>query len=194
LTSLDRHFRFSGTPPTHGTLARYIAHKASFLHKIPEGMSYATAALVEPISVALGGIQRSELKFGQPVMICGAGPIGLNALAIAKASGAYPILVTDIAPEKLIRAKQMGADMTLCCDISWDGLEIASRIKKLFSTIEPELLPQIALECTGAQSSFYGAGYGQFCRHYGPHCLTNERTVSSWINSFTSRRGPYGNW
>ena len=78
-------------------------------------MSFSTAALVEPISVALGGIQRSGLAFGQPVLICGAGPIGLNALAIAKAAGAYPILVTDIAEHKLSRAREMGADLVLCC-------------------------------------------------------------------------------
>ncbi|GHJ87941.1 hypothetical protein NliqN6_4343 [Naganishia liquefaciens] len=151
--------QFSGTPPTHGTLARYIAHKASFLFRIPDNMSYATAALVEPISVALGGVQRAQVRFGQPVVICGAGPIGLNALAIARTAGAYPILVTDIAEHKLERAREMGADLTLCCSTFRDGKEIGRRIRELFDTVEKGLEPEVALECTGAQTSFYGAGY-----------------------------------
>jgi L-iditol 2-dehydrogenase len=125
-------------------------------------MSFSTAALVEPISVALGGIQRSGLVFGQPVLICGAGPIGLNALAIAKAAGAYPILVTDIAEHKLRRAREMGADLVLCCQTGWDGKEVARRIRGLMGEVEEGLEPEVALECTGAQTSFYAAGYGEF--------------------------------
>ncbi|KAJ9114065.1 hypothetical protein QFC22_005885 [Naganishia vaughanmartiniae] len=151
--------RFCGTPPTHGTLARYIAHKASYLFKIPDTMPFATAALVEPISVALGGIQRANVVFGQPILICGAGPIGLNALAIARAAGAYPILVTDIAQHKLDRARGMGADLTLRCSLEWDGKEVARRVREAFGKIEVGLEPEVALECTGAQTSFYGAGY-----------------------------------
>lgn len=144
-------------------------------------MSFAEAALVEPISVSLGGVQRSDLKFGQPVLVCGAGPIGectgstvydidtdradsasgLNAVAVARAAGAYPILVTDIAPHRLESAKALGADLTLCCELSWDGREISRRIRDAFEAVEEGLRPEVALECTGVQSSFYGAGYGK---------------------------------
>jgi len=124
-------------------------------------MSYPQAALVEPISVALGGIQRSGLRYGQPTLICGAGPIGLYALILAKACGAYPIVVTDLATHKLERAKELGADLTLCCQSDWDGERVGEEIKRLVQAHEEGLEIEIALECTGAQTSFYGAGYGQ---------------------------------
>ena len=63
---------------------------------------------------------------------------------------------------KLDRAKSMGADLTLCCELGWDGKKVARRIKALFDHVEQGLEPEIALECTGAQTSFYAAGYGQF--------------------------------
>jgi L-iditol 2-dehydrogenase len=128
-------------------------------------MPFSTAALVEPISVALGGIQRANVVFGQPVLICGAGPIGLNALAIARAAGAYPILVTDIAQHKLDRAREMGADLAVCCEAGWDGKEIGRRVRDAFEMVEVGLQPEVALECTGAQASFYGAGYGELRRN-----------------------------
>ena len=124
-------------------------------------MSYPQAALVEPISVALGGIQRSGLRYGQPTLICGAGPIGLYALILARACGAYPIVVTDLATHKLQRAKELGADLTLCCQSDWDGERVGAEIKQLVQAHEEGLEIEIALECTGAQTSFYGAGYGQ---------------------------------
>lgn len=129
-------------------------------------MSFASAALVEPISVSLGGVQRSDLKFGQPVIVCGAGPIGLMALAVARAAGAYPILVTDIAEHKLETATQLGADFTVCCGMKEDPHDIAKRIREAFDSVAEGLQPEIALECTGVQSSLYSAAYGEQ-RHCG---------------------------
>ena len=54
-------------------------------------MTYSQGALVEPISVAYHGIERANLKLGEGVLIAGAGPIGLVALLLAKASGCTPL-------------------------------------------------------------------------------------------------------
>lgn len=124
-------------------------------------MTFAQAALVEPVSVGLGGIQRSDLRLGQPTVVCGAGPIGLVAVALAKAAGAYPIVVTDIAAHRLDWASKLGADATVLSDIAWDGQRVGIEILDTMGSIEAGLRPQVALECTGAQSSFYGAAYGE---------------------------------
>lgn len=140
-----------------------MAHPAKWLHKIPDSMSFADAALVEPISVGLGGVRRSGLKLGQPALICGAGPIGLVTLALAKAAGAHPCVVTDIDPAKLELAReQFGADAVLKVDPSWDGPTLGAEIRKVFVQAGGEgVVPEVALECTGAQSSFFGANYGE---------------------------------
>lgn len=59
-------------------------------------MSFAQAALVEPLSVAAGAVSRASLKLGQPVLVCGAGPIGLAAALCARAAGAHPVCITDL--------------------------------------------------------------------------------------------------
>ena len=59
-------------------------------------MSYVQGALLEPLSVVLHGLSRVKLAIGHAVMICGAGPITLIALAAARASGAHPIVITDL--------------------------------------------------------------------------------------------------
>lgn len=59
-------------------------------------MSFAQAALVEPLSVAAGAVSRASLKLGQPVLVCGAEPIGLAAALCARAAGAHPVCITDL--------------------------------------------------------------------------------------------------
>lgn len=57
-------------------------------------MTYAQSTLVKPLSVAYHGIERANLKLGEGVLIAGAGPIGLVALLVAKASGCTALCIT----------------------------------------------------------------------------------------------------
>ncbi|GJC97719.1 L-arabinitol 4-dehydrogenase [Colletotrichum higginsianum] len=52
---------FYSTPPHHGTLTRYHVHPEDWLHKIPDNISYEEGSLLEPLSVALTGIERSGM-------------------------------------------------------------------------------------------------------------------------------------
>ncbi|THV05517.1 putative xylitol dehydrogenase [Dendrothele bispora CBS 962.96] len=148
--------KFSGTPPSHGTMARYISHPARFLHRIPDAMSYAHGALVEPLSVAVGAIGRCQPKLGQPVLVCGAGPIGLAVAIAARAAGAHPVLITDLEESRLTQANQLGFNLTLKIDLTWDRFETVKRIRDVFGS---ECRPELAFECTGAQSSIVSAFY-----------------------------------
>ena len=60
---------FHSAPPFHGTLTRYLAHPASWLHKLPKGVSYEEGALCEPLAVALAGIELADLRLGDPLLI-----------------------------------------------------------------------------------------------------------------------------
>ncbi|GJN93421.1 hypothetical protein Rhopal_006476-T1 [Rhodotorula paludigena] len=147
---------FSGTPPTHGTLARYIAHPARFLHKIPDTMTYAEGALVEPLSVAAGAIERARPGLGQPVLVCGAGPIGLATALCARAAGAHPVGVTDLDEHRLAQAASFGFDRGVKVDLAWTREQFADAVR---SKMGAQSHPEIVFECTGAQSSIAGSIY-----------------------------------
>lgn len=60
---------FLSTPPYHGLLTRYHAHPASWVHPIPDSITFEEGALLEPLAVALAGIERAELRLGDPLLI-----------------------------------------------------------------------------------------------------------------------------
>lgn len=129
-------------------------------YRIPDTMSYATGALIEPLSVAYNAVVRAKPYLGQPVVICGAGPIGLAMALCARAAGASPIVITDLEQNRLEQAHALGFNRTLKIDLSWDRLATAAKIREVMGT---SCLPQIAFECTGAASSINAACYVSDC-------------------------------
>ncbi|KAF2968173.1 hypothetical protein GQX73_g5387 [Xylaria multiplex] len=103
--NLCDNVKFSGIWPDNGTIQRFKRHPAKWLYKIPDNLTYSEGALLEPLSVILHGIKGANVRLGQPSLICGAGPIGLVALAAARASGAHPLVITDIDAGRLKFAK-----------------------------------------------------------------------------------------
>ncbi len=100
---------FLATPPFDGAFVQYIKIREDFVFSIPDHLSYEEAALVEPFSVGIHAAARTGLQPGSTVAIMGMGPVGLMAVAAAKAYGAATIIVTDLEPLRLEAAKQMGA-------------------------------------------------------------------------------------
>lgn len=100
---------FLATPPFDGAFVQYIKMREDFVFAIPDELSYEEAALVEPFSVGIHAANRTGLQPGSTVAIMGMGPVGLMAVAAAKAYGAAKIIVTDLEPLRLEAAKQMGA-------------------------------------------------------------------------------------
>ena len=85
--------RFFATPPIDGSLARYVTHPADFCFRLPEHVSLDEGALLEPLSVGLHGCRRGGVGPGSRVLVQGAGPVGLTALLMARASGAIKVIV-----------------------------------------------------------------------------------------------------
>jgi threonine dehydrogenase-like Zn-dependent dehydrogenase len=146
---------FFSSPPVHGTLRRYHAHPAAWLHKLPDGMTFEEGALLEPLSVALAGIERAGLRLGDPLVICGAGPIGMVSLLAAHAAGAAPLVITDLDENRLEMAKMLVPRVRTVKVASGVGPEgVAEEIKKALGQ-EAGLV----LECTGVESSIHSAIY-----------------------------------
>lgn len=97
----------------YGAMAEYFAAPEHTVFKIPEGLDYEQGALVEPFAVGVHAVRKADIQIGDKVAILGAGPIGLLAMAAAKAAGATTLLVTDVMDYALESAKEMGATHTL---------------------------------------------------------------------------------
>ncbi|KAH7368543.1 sorbitol dehydrogenase [Plectosphaerella cucumerina] len=143
---------FLSTPPVPGLLRRYVNHPAVWCHKIGD-MSYEDGAMLEPLSVALAGMQRAGVRLGDPVLICGAGPIGLITLLCSAAAGACPIVITDIDEGRLAFAKEL-VPSVITHKVERASAEDAGKaIVASFGGVEPA----VALECTGVESSIAAA-------------------------------------
>lgn len=105
------HYSFIGSRE-NGAMAEYISVPEQNVLKIPDGVSLKEAALIEPLTVAIHGVDRVNLHAGANVLLFGAGTIGLLSLLTLKAKGAH-VLVADINQKKLDLAKQIGADQTI---------------------------------------------------------------------------------
>lgn len=129
------------------------------MYRLPKNVTYAQGALLEPLSVVLHGLSRVKLSIGRGVLICGAGPIGLIALAAARASGAHPIVITDLEPKRLTFAKEFVPSCEVYqVDPMMNAEANAVAIRALFGPTEYEA-PATILECTGVESSIVTAAH-----------------------------------
>ena len=90
-----------------GGMSEYFAHPANMLIKVPEDMPWDIIPMAEPLTIALHGLHRLQLKAGEHIAINGAGTIGLMAALTAIHYGAEPILI-DLVEERLAFAKGLG--------------------------------------------------------------------------------------
>jgi threonine 3-dehydrogenase len=95
-----------------GAFADYIAVPAFNVFKLPDAISDEMASILDP----LGNATHTALSFdlvGEDVLITGAGPIGIMAVAIAKFAGARHVVITDVNDYRLELARTMGATVAL---------------------------------------------------------------------------------
>jgi L-iditol 2-dehydrogenase len=96
----------------HGAFADLVAVPQHILHKIPDGVSFTEAAMVEPIAVAAHAINVSGLKPGESAVVVGTGMVGTFVVKLLKIFGASPVIAIDIDEQKLQLAREFGADYT----------------------------------------------------------------------------------
>jgi L-iditol 2-dehydrogenase len=107
---------FFATPPIDGAMAEFAVIRADFAHRIPETLSYEEATLVEPLSVGIHSARLIGVMPGDTVVVLGAGPIGLCAIAAAKQAGASRVIVSDMLKNRLAVAHELGASATVAAD------------------------------------------------------------------------------
>lgn len=90
-------------------LVRDVVGCADAVLLLPDEITDDQGALIEPLSVAMHGVNQSGLQPGQKVLVMGAGPIGLCAVIVLKYFGIDDIVVVDQSDTRLALAKQLGA-------------------------------------------------------------------------------------
>ncbi|TVR73793.1 MAG: galactitol-1-phosphate 5-dehydrogenase [Marinilabiliales bacterium] len=110
-----------------GTYADFVAVPSHILYRIPENVSFARAAMVEPAAVALHAVNLTPVAVNDTAVVVGAGMIGLFVIQMLRLAGCTEIAAVDIDEEKLSLAEKLGA--TLILDPKRDN--IATEIKNI---------------------------------------------------------------
>jgi L-iditol 2-dehydrogenase len=97
----------------HGAYAEYLAVPQHVLYRIPEGVGFEQAALVEPAAVAAHAVRLAGVGIGESAVVMGSGMIGAFIAAMLKTAGAAPVVAVDIDDEKLKMGANYGADITV---------------------------------------------------------------------------------
>jgi len=100
--------RFWATPPVHGCLRPTVVHPEAFTFKLPDNVSFAEGAMVEPLAVGMHAANKARLRPGDVGVVLGAGPIGMVTALAALAGGCSRIFITDVQAPKLELAAKLG--------------------------------------------------------------------------------------
>jgi len=110
-----------------GAFAEYIAVPEYITYKLPPSLSFADAAMLEAVSVALHAVKLAHIEGGETALVIGAGMIGLLVLQAARVAGCSRVLVADVDGTRLEMAAALGAAETLHSS----GAELTQEILRL---------------------------------------------------------------
>jgi 2-desacetyl-2-hydroxyethyl bacteriochlorophyllide A dehydrogenase len=111
-----------------GAFARYVQVPADALVPVPEGLDLRTAALAEPLAVALHAITRSGIGPGGRALVCGAGPIGALVVAALRARGDIEVVVSEPAEGRRRLAARLGAEVRMPGELDVPGFGDVGRV------------------------------------------------------------------
>jgi D-xylulose reductase len=154
--NLDPKVRFWATPPIHGVLRESVVHPAGYTYKLPDNVSFAEGAMIEPLAVGLHAANKAKIAPGDVALVLGAGTIGMVTALSALAGGCSRVIMTDVIPEKLALAETLGAIT---------AVNVASEdLSQVVNDITGGRGVNIVFECSGnkrvAESAFDNAAPG----------------------------------
>jgi L-iditol 2-dehydrogenase len=114
---------FAGHSATDGGLREFVAWPTELLHDVPDNLSDADAAMLEPLGVALHAHDLGKPRVGAVVAVIGCGPIGLCLVQLARAGGAVQVVAVEPLAHRRDAAAAMGADVVL--DSGADDIDAA---------------------------------------------------------------------
>ena len=103
--NVDPAVTFWATPPHHGILTASVVHPAAFTYRLPDAVSFAEGAMVEPFAIGMQAASRARIRPGDVAVVTGAGPIGIMVALAALAGGCARVLISDVSAPKLAIAE-----------------------------------------------------------------------------------------
>ncbi len=126
----------------HGAFAEFVAVPQRILYRLPDGLSFEHAALVEPFSIAFHAVRRTPITINDACVVVGAGMIGLALIQTLRVAGCGRIIAVDIAPDKLALAAKLGAtDVMTPAERLIDGADVAFEAVGVPATVD------LAMQC-----------------------------------------------
>jgi D-xylulose reductase len=144
--NVDPDVRFWATPPYDGCLTEEVLHPAEYTYLLPDALSFAEGALIEPFAVGMQAATKARLKPGDIAAVVGCGTIGIMTAIAALNGGAARVYVSDLAPEKLALVEDIPGIVAV--DASQDDL--GARIR----ADTDGWGPQAVFEASGAAGSY----------------------------------------
>lgn len=137
---------FMATQPNYkGALTNYLTHPENFTYRMPETMDMMEGALVEPAAVGVHAAELGGVKPGKKILILGAGCIGIMTLQACRLMGADHIVIADMLPKRLEKAKELGGTRV----INSKEEDIIARCEELFGGTGAD----IVFETAGAKAT-----------------------------------------
>ncbi len=135
---------FLSAPPVDGTFCDYVCVPYDMVFKIPEGLPFDEAAMIEPAAVAVQAVKRAVFPKGASGTVIGAGPIGLLTMQAFKAAGGGSVTCVDTNRFRLDFAKRLGADAVYNptfiipkTDVAFETAGADKATESLFSYLNP---------------------------------------------------------
>lgn len=142
--------QFLGLPPIQGALQECIVHPAHLLERLPQTISDEAAVVLEPMAIALHAVNLAKVRPGQTMVILGTGVLGTCVLALLALYKGIRVVCTDLLPDRLERAREMGAHVTIQADPDADE-EVAEQIRSAVRGAGAD----IVFECAGARQTMW---------------------------------------
>ena len=99
--NVDPAVVFWATPPVHGCLTPFVVHPAAYTYKLPDNVSFAEGALVEPFAIGMQAAMKAKIKPGDVAVVTGCGTIGIMCALAALAGGCSRVFISDTLQAKL---------------------------------------------------------------------------------------------
>jgi D-xylulose reductase len=145
LYNVDPAVTFWATPPVHGVLCPEAVHPAGFTYKLPDNVSFAEGAMVEPFAVGMQAAARAKITPGDTAVVTGCGTIGIMVALAALAGGCSRVLISDISETKLKLAESYGG----ITGIDLKQVDLIDAINKATEGWGAD----IVFECSGASAA-----------------------------------------
>jgi threonine dehydrogenase-like Zn-dependent dehydrogenase len=127
-----------------GAFAEYVAVPARILYRLPDGLSFERATLLEPLSVAVHAVRRTGVSPNDTAVVVGTGMVGLLVVQALRSYGCGRVIGVDIDPGRLALAEKLGAET-----ISGDAETVTAAVRERTGGLGADL----AIEVVGISAA-----------------------------------------